>query len=102
MKETALSFDQAREIAGAYAEVRFNGPGTFHVADYGLSDGETFAVVLTGAREWLVDQDWHFLVPDDEVLMVNLQTGDLIPLPYFDAEPLLDDLDRVGEWPDDD
>lgn len=95
-----LLFEDARRIADAADRSRFSGPGTFHVADYGLED-EALFYVITGAREWLVDGNSDFLKPSSKVLFVNRENGDVLRTDVSSVEDYLDDMTRVGDWPED-
>lgn len=95
-----LTTDDALRIAAAGERPLFRQAGTFHVAAYGLED-ENFVHVLTGAREWLVDGDDRFHYPDDQVVLVDRETGDLVRTDYLAVRDYLEEMTPFGDWPDD-
>ncbi len=96
MDDHPLTFDDARRIVETQAV--YTGPGTFYVAPYGHV-GLGLAQVVAGPREWLVDHDERFLIPNDHTYLVDLETGLLTEVGFLAVAPLLDDMEPTGPWP---
>lgn len=96
-----ITFDEARKIAydanlPAWLELGYR--GEYMVADYGLEDAEHY-VMIDGAREMLVDENYDFDVLDQPVTVIDKQTGDLFVMTYFESEELRAGMKQVGVWP---
>ncbi|MEI2728327.1 MAG: hypothetical protein V9E85_04390 [Candidatus Nanopelagicales bacterium] len=98
-----ISFDMAREIIDAVERPEWEGPGTYYVAPWGSENAEEY-LLITGARESIVDKDPRYLLLGEELPFVNRATGKVIyrvQLPDPETAAILDTMTPIGPVPSD-
>lgn len=99
-----VTFEQARAIVTAAYGSPWEGPGTFHVADWGWESATEFLMVV-GPRESIVDDDDDYLMLPGLTVFVSKETGEVIernPLPNRETAAVLDAMTPYGDVPDED
>ncbi len=100
----AVTFDDARLIADRECRDRFTemlaGRGTFHVADWGFEDDDSFSMIV-GAWEAIVDGDDSYQVFDAPRVLVDKNTGELSEVNYLMNRARLREMTPVGPVPPD-
>lgn len=95
-----LTFEQARQRVDAERRPKWAGPGEYMVQDYGY-ENETHFNVIDGPREFLVEMNVDYLVPDDVVTLVDKTTGAISTTTHPLSADYLDKMTPVGNVPDD-
>lgn len=96
--EVVLTFEEARQVVDDAERERWRitGDGEFFVAPWGEEDATHYCVHV-GAREWLVDDDIGYAIPDDPARLVSKRTGEIelvIVMPNLDR---LEAMTPVGD-----
>lgn len=99
--DARLNFEDARAIVRDLVGVRFEGPGSFHVAEYGWEDESGF-VVVAGSYEGIVLDDPEYQTRDDTTLIVDRYTGELTREHHLRILERLRNMTPIGEHPPDD
>lgn len=95
-----LSFEQARRRVETARRPKWEGPGEYMVQDYGYENATHFNII-DGPREFLVDMNPDYLVPNDVVTLVDKATGAISTTTYPISAEYLDNMTPVGDVPDD-
>lgn len=70
-----LTFDDARARADAQLRPIYEGPGTFHVAEYGWEDATDYALIVGPIEAEVPEPAPEMIVADDVQTLVDKRAG---------------------------
>jgi hypothetical protein len=90
-----ITFEEARDLVAADERDSWT-LGTYMVATYGYED-DTHFLVVSGARESIVDGDINFAVFDQPATLVNKTSGAITRLSYLLNYERLSAMTIIGQ-----
>jgi hypothetical protein len=94
-----ISFKEAQTIVSSQLKSKWNSiGGTFHVADWG-SENEKYWQIPVGAREFLVEGDLDFQIIDDQIYLIEKQSGEFTIIIGYQNLDLLETLKPYKKAP---
>lgn len=94
-----ISFDEARIIVVSELKPLWNSiGGTFYVAEWG-SENKKYWQVPAGAKEFFVDGNFDFQIIDDQVYLVEKETGQFTTIIAYKNLNLLQTFEPYGKAP---